>query len=32
FAYMENPDKCIGCGNCAIVCPDTVITVYKVKI
>ena len=25
-------DACIGCSNCAIVCPDSVITVYRVKI
>jgi 2-oxoglutarate ferredoxin oxidoreductase subunit delta len=25
-------DECIGCANCAIVCPDGVITVYKVKL
>lgn len=24
-------DTCIGCMNCAIVCPDGVITVYKKK-
>ncbi len=31
FAYMAQPDACIGCANCAIVCPDGVITVYKVN-
>ncbi len=31
FAYMENPDYCIACTNCAIVCPDGVISVYKAK-
>ena len=30
-AYMENPDDCTGCNNCAIVCPDGVITVYRKK-
>ena len=25
-------DACVGCSNCAIVCPDSVITVYRVKI
>ena len=25
-------DACIGCSNCAVVCPDSVITVYRVKI
>ncbi len=24
-------DECIGCASCAMVCPDGVITVYKVK-
>lgn len=24
-------DACIGCANCAIVCPDAVITVYRMK-
>ena len=23
------PDECIACGNCAITCPDSVISVYK---
>lgn len=34
YNYMEmvNPDNCTGCTNCAIVCPDAVITVYRVKI
>ena len=32
FAYMENPEECIACKNCAIVCPDGVISVYKVKL
>nr|WP_320120529.1 4Fe-4S binding protein [uncultured Marinifilum sp.] len=31
YAYMANPDACIGCVSCGLVCPDTVITVYKVK-
>lgn len=31
FAYMAQPDACIGCANCAIVCHDGVITVYKVN-
>ena len=32
YAVLENPDKCTGCANCAIVCPDAVITVYKAKV
>jgi 2-oxoglutarate ferredoxin oxidoreductase subunit delta len=25
------PDKCIGCAFCALMCPDSVITVKRVK-
>lgn len=32
YAYMAEPDKCIGCASCGIVCPDGVISVYKVKL
>ncbi|MBI4645664.1 MAG: ferredoxin family protein [Bacteroidia bacterium] len=32
YAYMEKPEECTGCTNCAIVCPDGVITVYRVKL
>lgn len=32
YAYMENPELCIGCANCATVCPDGVITVYTKRI
>ena len=32
YAYMANPDNCTGCTSCATVCPDAVITVYRVKI
>lgn len=31
YAYMKNPDDCIGCANCGYVCPDACITVYRVK-
>ena len=32
YAYMANPDACIGCANCGRVCPDSVIEVYKIKV
>jgi 2-oxoglutarate ferredoxin oxidoreductase subunit delta len=32
YAFPANPELCIGCANCAMVCPDGVITVYKTKI
>ncbi len=32
FAYAKNPDACTGCINCAIICPDGVITVYRKKV
>ncbi|MFU8843758.1 MAG: ferredoxin family protein [Bacteroidales bacterium] len=33
YRYMQNiNDACTGCMNCAIVCPDGVITVYRVKV
>lgn len=25
----ENLEKCIGCGFCSLVCPDSAIVVYK---
>jgi 2-oxoglutarate ferredoxin oxidoreductase subunit delta len=32
YHYMQDINgKCTGCMNCAIVCPDGVITVYRVK-
>lgn len=30
FAFTVNPDKCIGCASCALVCPDGCIEVYRV--
>lgn len=32
YAFMKHPDECIGCGDCAVVCPDTCITVYRVRV
>ena len=32
YAYMENPDACTGCTNCAVICPDGVISVYRAKV
>ena len=32
YAYMKNPDNCIGCASCGLVCPDGCITIYKVKL
>jgi 2-oxoglutarate ferredoxin oxidoreductase subunit delta len=29
---MENPEECIGCANCGVVCPDTCITIYRMKV
>lgn len=26
---IHSPEKCIGCTNCALMCPDAVITVEK---
>lgn len=30
-AQMANPDACTGCASCAIICPDSCITVYRQK-
>ena len=29
YAYQAEPDKCIACMNCAVMCPDAAITVYR---
>jgi 2-oxoglutarate ferredoxin oxidoreductase subunit delta len=29
---VTNNDVCNGCVNCALVCPDAVITVYRTKV
>jgi 2-oxoglutarate ferredoxin oxidoreductase subunit delta len=31
YLYMANPATCTGCTNCATVCPDACITVYRAK-
>ena len=31
FAMMVEPDNCIGCASCAIICPDSCLTVYRQK-
>lgn len=31
FAQSIN-DECTGCVNCALVCPDSAITVYRVRL
>jgi len=28
-AHVIDQEKCIACGNCAIICPDSVITVER---
>lgn len=30
-AEAKYPERCIGCGNCAIMCPDSVISVFRVE-
>jgi len=29
YAYLADEDKCIACMNCAVICPDGAITVYR---
>ncbi len=29
YAYLAEEEKCIACMNCAVMCPDAAITVYK---
>jgi 2-oxoglutarate ferredoxin oxidoreductase subunit delta len=31
YAYLAKPDDCIACLNCAVICPDAAIKVYKKK-
>ena len=28
-ARLTDPEKCVGCAACAVMCPDTAITVEK---
>ena len=30
-AQMARPDACTGCASCAVICPDSCITVYRQK-
>lgn len=30
-AYVQHTDQCIACGNCALMCPDGVITIQKTE-
>jgi len=32
YAYMKNPEACTGCVNCALVCPDVAIQVYRKRV
>lgn len=32
YAFAANPDACIGCAACAMVCPDACIEVYRVRL
>ena len=32
YVMAVNPDDCIGCASCGIVCPDGCITVYKKRL
>ncbi len=31
FAYLAEEEKCIGCANCGVICPDAAITVYRMR-
>jgi len=31
YAYLAQPEKCIACMNCSVMCPDAAITVYRKK-
>ena len=29
YMYITDDNECIGCKSCAIICPDSVISIYK---
>jgi len=29
FSYLVAEEKCIGCANCGVICPDGAITVFR---
>ncbi|MBD3413371.1 MAG: 4Fe-4S dicluster domain-containing protein [Candidatus Aminicenantes bacterium] len=29
YAYLDKEEDCIACMNCAVICPDAAITVYR---
>ena len=29
YSYLAEEEKCIACQNCAVICPDAAITVFK---
>lgn len=31
YAFLKEEEKCIGCANCGVICPDGAITVYRKK-
>jgi len=32
YVLFEDVENCIGCADCAVVCPDAVLTVFRAKI